>query len=162
MFPDADITGLKVENVDDPLKPLHVSYHMDAPYFAQVTGKRMLFEPNAFRRSQVSPFSASERRYPIEFPYAWKEIDQIHIEFPQGFELENGESPGSFDFGDAGLYKLSMSVRKGAATELITSREFVFGAKGTLEFPATAYPNLKKVFDEVRLRDTHTLSLKGN
>jgi hypothetical protein len=162
MFPDADITGLKVENMDDPLKPLQVSYHMDAPSFAQVTGKRMLFEPNAFRRAQASRFSASERRYPIEFPYAWKEIDQIHIEFPQGFELENADSPGSFNFGDAGSYNLTMTVRKGAATELFTSREFVFGAKGTLQFPATSYPNLKKVFDEVQLRDTHALSLKGN
>src|SRR5262249_37567935 len=25
MFPDADITGIKIENVDDPLKPLQVS-----------------------------------------------------------------------------------------------------------------------------------------
>lgn len=162
MFPDADVTGLKIENADDSTKPLQVSYHMDAPFFAQVTGKRMLFEPNAFRRSQASPFSASDRSYPIEFPYAWKEIDEIHIELPQGFDLENADSPGGFEFGDAGSYKLSMSVQKGAATELFTSREFVFGAKGVLQFPATSYSTVKRVFDQVRLRDTHALSVKGN
>jgi hypothetical protein len=162
MFPDADVTALKVENMDDSLKPLQVSYHMDAPFFAQVTGKRMLFEPNAFRRAQASPFSASDRSYPVEFPYAWKEVDDIHIELPQGFELDNADSPGGFDFGDAGSYKLSIRVQKGAATELVTSREFVFGAKAVLQFPVTSYPTVKRVFDQVRLRDTHTLSVKGN
>jgi hypothetical protein len=162
MFPDADVTALKVENMDDSLKPFQVSYHMDAPLFAQVTGKRMLFEPNAFRRAQAAPFSASERSYSIQFPYAWKEVDQIHIELPEGFELDNADSPGGFDFGEPGSYKLSISVRKGAATEIVTSREFVFGAKGVLLFPVASYPSVKKVFDEVRLRDTHALSVKGN
>jgi hypothetical protein len=162
MFPDADITSLKVEHVGDALKPLQVSYHMEAPYFAQVTGKRMLFEPNAFRRSQAAPFSASERRYPVQFPFSWKEIDQIHIELPEGFELESPDSPGGLNFGDAGSYNLTMTVQKGRTQEVLTSREFVFGAKGLLQFGVPAYPTLKKVFDEIQLRDTHALSVKGN
>ena len=54
------------------------------------------------------------------------------------------------------------ATRKGAATELILSRELTFGAKGAIAFPASVYPTLKKIFDEIELRDTHTLSLKGN
>ena len=53
MFPDADVTGLKIEDVDDTAKPLRASYHLKAPNFAQVTAKRILFEPNAFRRAQA-------------------------------------------------------------------------------------------------------------
>ena len=162
MFPSATMTGLKLENIEDASKPFQVGYQLDAPLVAQVTGKRILFHPNAFRRSQGGPFSASERRLPIQFPYAWKEIDEVHIEFPYGFELENADSPGSFDFGDPGAYQLTMTVKTGAGTELIVSREFTFGAKGILAFQVAAYPSLKKVFDEVQLRDSHTLSLRGN
>jgi hypothetical protein len=164
MFPDADITGLKIENVDDPNKPLQIAYHLEAPLFAQVTGKRILFHPNAFRRAQSTPFSASERRYPIEFPFAWKEVDMLNIELPAGFELENGDNPGSFDFGDPGAYKLTMTVAKnqGQNDKVSVVREFTFGAKGNIRFSPTVYPMLKKVFDEVHLRDTHSLSLKGN
>jgi len=99
----------------------------------------------------------------VEFPFAWKESDQIRIELPAGYELENAENPGNLSFGEAGGYALSMgATRKGAATELILSRELTFGAKGAIAFPASVYPTLKKIFDEIELRDTHTLSLKGN
>ena len=45
---------------------------------------------------------------------------------------------------------------------MIVSREFTFGANGGLSFKPDAYPTLKGIFDEVQLRDTHTLSLRGN
>jgi hypothetical protein len=162
MFPDAEVTDLKIENIEDAPAPVLVSYHMDAPLFAQITGKRVFFHPSPFRRSQAAIFSASERRYPVQFPFAWKETDQIQIELPAGFELENADNPGSFNFGDPGGYSLSMALRKGTTTELVVNRELTFGAKGSILFPASAYPSLKKVFDEVQLRDSHTLALRGN
>ena len=135
-------------------------YHLDAPLFAQVTGRRILFQPNAFRRAQGAPFTAADRRYPVEFPFAWKEIDHIDIELPTGFELESPENPGSLDFGEPGSYSLAMSVRAGPSPTLMITREFTFGVKGNLRFPASVYSALKKVFDEIALRDTHTLSLR--
>jgi hypothetical protein len=161
MFPEAEVTGLKVLNVEDPTKPLQVSYQLEAPQFAEVTGKRILFQPNAFRRAQAALFSASERRSPIQFPFAWKEVDQIHIALPEGFTLDSADSPGGLDFGDPGAYKLEIVVKQDKR-ELVTSREFTFGNKGLLEFKANSYPTLKKIFEEIRLRDTHSLALKGN
>jgi hypothetical protein len=162
MFPDAEVTDLKVANVEEPSKPVMVTYRMDAPDFAQVTGKRILFHPNAFHRSQAPLFSASERHYPIQFDFAWKENDQIRIELPAGYELENADNPGNVNFGDVGGYALTMAIQKSPAPELIVSRELTFGTNGYIAFPASSYPMLKKVFDEIQLRDSHALSLKGN
>jgi hypothetical protein len=162
MFPDAEVTGLKIENIDDPLQPVRISYQMDAPQFAQITGKRIFFHPNPFRRSQATTFSASERRYPVQFPFAWKETDLIHIELPAGFDLDNADNPGSFTFGDVGGYSLTMQMQKSPTTELVVTRELTFGAKGSISFPTSSYASLKKVFDEVQLRDTHTIALKEN
>jgi hypothetical protein len=162
MFPGADVADLKIENVDDATKPIRIVYHLDASLFAQVTGKRILFHPNPFRRSQGTPFTASDRRYPIEFPHAWKEVDEINIDLPSGFELESPENPGSFEFGEPGSYKLSMGVKKGPVAQLSVVRELTFGAKAKLRFDASVYPGLKKIFDEIQLRDGHTLSLRGN
>jgi hypothetical protein len=161
VFPDVEISALKIENIDDSVKPLVLSYQMDAPQFAQVTGKRILFHPNAFRKSQPALFSASERRYPVQFPFAWKEMDLIHIELPAGYELDSADNPGSVKFGDAGGYSLSMSTAKSrTAAELTVSRELTFGANGMILFPASVYPALKDAFDTVQLRDTHTIALK--
>ena len=161
MFPGADVTAIKLENVDDPAVPFHVSYHLEAPSFAQVTGKRILLQPNAFRRARSTLFSASERRYPVEFPFAWKELDEIHIELPDGFTLENPENPGGIDFGDPGAYQLTMRV-EGNKPELVTSRQLTFGNKENLIFPVKSYPTLKKIFDEVDRRDKYSIVLKGN
>ena len=161
MFPDAEVTDIKYQNADDAASPLIVRYHLRAPLFAQVTGKRILFQPNAFRRAERSPFTAAERRLPIEFPYAWKEIDQIHILLPDGFSLDNADSPGLLNLGKPGSYKFAMAVTSDGQPDLYVDRELTFGSEGTLFFPRDSYASLKKAFDEIESRDGHTLSLKA-
>jgi hypothetical protein len=162
MFADADVTSIQLDNVDDAAKPLSVRYHLEAPRFAQVTGKRLFFQPIAFRRGQASPFSASERRYPVQLPYAWKESDQIRIQLPEGFSLDNADSPAGMDFGKPGSYQVKISVVKSNIQELVVSREFTFGDQGIVYFEPRVYPTIKKAFDEVQVRDGHSISLKGN
>ena len=161
MFPDAKVSAIRIQNADDSSKPLLLNYQLEAPQFAQVTGKRLLFQPNAFRRGQASPFSASERRFAIEFPYGWKELDEITIALPDGFSLDNAESPGGLSFGDIGSYKFTLAIKSGTA-ELVANREFVFGNKGILRIDAKNYAAVKGAFDAVQVRDSHSISLKGN
>jgi hypothetical protein len=163
VFPRGDFTDLKIENANDAEKPLRITYHLNAPGFAQVTGKRTLFQPNAYRRAQNTPFTASERKSIVQFPYAWKEVDRIRIDFPDGYDLENADNPGSLKLGNLGAYNLDMVLTKtGPARSLNTIREFTFGGSGNLYFDVGNYPALKKVFDEIRVRDTHSISIKAN
>jgi hypothetical protein len=162
MFPDAEVTGIELKNADDPMQPLGARYHLEAPRYAQVTGKRILFQPSAFRRGVVSPFTASERHFAIHFPYGWKEADEVWIKLPEGFVLDNADNPGGLDFGETGSYKLKMQVTKGAEPEFHLSREFTFGNKGILFIDAKNYPVLKRIFGVVQTQDSHTISLKGN
>ena len=162
IFPDAELKNIHLQNVDDASKPLVTRYQLEAPRYAQVTGKRVLFQPSAFRRGQASPFSATDRRLPVNFPFAWQEVDDVHITLPEGFSLDNADSPGSLDFGEPGTYTLEMRIRNGASPEIQVSREFTMGKKGFLFFQPTTYPTLKKVFDEIQVRDAHTVSLKGD
>ena len=126
-----------------------------------MTGKRILFSPNAFRRSQLSLFPASERRFPVAFPYGWKEADEVHIALPAGFDLENADAPGDLNLGAPGSYKVTLAVRSGSIPELIATRDLTFGNKGLLFFDQNQYAALKKAFDEIQVRDTHTLSLRN-
>ena len=157
MFPDSEVTAIKIENADDPTRELIARYHLQAPHYAQATGKRMLFQTNPFRRSQASPFSASERRFPVEFPYAWQEVDQIHIRLPEGWSLDNPDNPGSMSFGQVGSYDVKLTISKDNG--LFASRQLVFGREGSVIFPAANYAVVKKVFDQIQLRDAHSLSL---
>jgi hypothetical protein len=161
-FRNAEVTGIKFDDVDDPARPLAVHYHLQAAGFAQVTGKRILLQANAFRRTQPSPFSAAQRHNPIEFHYGWKEADNVNIQLPAGFSLDNADNPGGVKFGKSGSYEVAIVIAKGERQELRFTRTLTFGSEGMLLFSASTYPALKKVFDDVQLRDGHTISLKEN
>lgn len=162
MFPESEVTLLAIENVNDPRKPLRITYHLSAPGFAQVTGKRILFQPNVFRRAVASPFTASERKTVIEFPFAWKEVDQIKVFLPEGFSIENADNPGSLNLGSIGSYKLDMTYTKGTPLVWTTKREFTFGEGGNLYLDPPAYPQLKRIFDTIHTHDMHSIALKAN
>jgi hypothetical protein len=161
MFPDAEVTNVKLENFENPAKPLIARYHLKAPLYAQVTGKRILVQPFVFQRSRAAMFTATERRLQIEFPYPWKESDQISIRLPEGYVLDNGDSPASLDLGKAGAYNIKISITKGGQPELHVVRELNFGNGGSVMFPVESYAAIKKVFDQIQARDTHTLAVKA-
>jgi hypothetical protein len=157
-YPDAEITDIKIENASDPEKPLLLHYHLKAEGYAQRTGKRLLLPPFFFQRGAAPVFSASERKYPVFFPYAWKEHDSVTFELPAGFALDNAEAPASLDFGAPGAYNVRLMTK--GTKELISERDLTFGKNGTIAFNVEAYPQLKRIFDEIHRRDDHTISLK--
>ena len=158
MFPDADVTELKIEFFGDPMHPLRAIYHLSAPRYAQATGKRLLFQSSPFHRAIVAEFSASERRFPVEFPYGWREFDEIHIQLPPDWALDNADSPARLALGATGFYENHLTIDK--SNELVSKREFVFGREGALNFAAKDYPALKKAFDLIQVRDQHSLAMK--
>jgi hypothetical protein len=157
-FPDAEVTGMRIENADDPDKPIKLHCHIKIPGYAQRTGKRILLQPLFFQRGVPPLFAATARRYPVDLHYAWREQDTISIVLPSGYALDNAENPGSLSFGAPGGYGLKMSVKDGR--ELVCVRGLTFGVGAALAFTVEAYPKVKNVFDQVHRRDDVTVSLK--
>jgi len=154
----SEVTEIQLENVDDTSKALHYKYHVRIPGYAQRTGKRLLFAPLFFQQGATPRFSASERKYPIAFQYAWKEDDEVRIKLPAGFKVDNGENPGDLEFGPPGAYKLAMGVTKD--NEFVCGRTLLFGRNGAIMFNREADPSLKNVFDELHRRDSTIISFK--
>jgi uncharacterized protein DUF3857 len=158
VFPDTEVSNLRIENADDPERPLKLSCHLKIPGYAQRTGKRLLLQPLIFQRGVAPLFAAADRHYPVDFHYAWMEQDTVSIMLPTGFSLDNAGNPGPLNFGPPGSYQLKMSVKGGR--ELTVFRELVFGKGGSLGYEVKHYSALKGVFDEVHRRDDVTISLK--
>jgi hypothetical protein len=158
VFPDAEVSGMRIENADDPEQALKLHCHIKIPGYAQRTGKRILVQPLFFQRGVPPLFAATERRYPVDLHYAWQERDTISIMLPNGFAPDHAESPGAFSFGAPGSYELKISVKDGR--ELVCGRSLTFGKGGALSYPVATYPKVKNVFDEVHRRDDVTISLK--
>jgi len=157
-YPDAEISATRIDGAEDAEKALGVHYHIKMDGYAQRTGKRILLQPFFFQRGRAPLFAAADRKFPVFFPYAWEEHDNVTFELPGGFALDNADAPPSLSFGAPGGYDVKIMTRGGH--ELILQRDFTFGKNSQIWFDAGVYPQLKKIFDEVHRRDDHSISLK--
>ncbi|HYE14665.1 MAG TPA: DUF3857 and transglutaminase domain-containing protein [Pyrinomonadaceae bacterium] len=159
-----EITDVKVENVSDPLKPFTYTFRARVPGYAVKTGKRLLIQPAFFQKGSNPLFPTAGRRHHVYFNYPWSEEDYVEMELPEGYALDNPESPAPFGAGALSRYEPKAQVTTDGRT-LIYRRKFFFGgsvdASGpALLFPTTSYEQLKRYFDELHRQDNHTLALK--
>lgn len=158
-FSTAEVSNLKIENLADPNKPLVQTLKIRVLQYAQKTGKRLFVQPSFFEYGQPSMFSSATRKYDVCFQYPWSQNDQLEIDLPPGYALDNAEKPAPFGSGDISQYKVNMGITSDQRT-LILHREFFFGGHGILLFPQTSYSQVKLLFDELHKSDEHTITLK--
>ncbi|HEX6284623.1 MAG TPA: hypothetical protein VFZ71_07100, partial [Pyrinomonadaceae bacterium] len=155
----AEITNVKIENVTDHVKPLIVTYDIRVPGYAQRTGKRIFIQPAFFQYGLKPLFSSATRKHAIYFHYPWSEDDQIHIDVPTGYALDNADAPAPFGSGVISEYKPSLSITSDGKT-LVYKRTFFFGGGGSVLFPVESYPAVKGYFDQLNKQDNHSVALK--
>lgn len=152
----AELSDIKIESANDPLKPFVYSYKVKAPGYAERTGKRLFLQPAFFQKGIAQLFPSSTRQQDIYFHFHWMEDDYVEIALPEGFTLESPEAPGSHDFGAAGGYETSIGVTKDKKI-MVYQRKFRFSA---LMLPKSNYAAIKNAFDAIHQADNHTLTLK--
>jgi hypothetical protein len=155
----AELSEIKIENVTDPAKPFVYGYHVRVPAYAQRTGKRIFLQPAFFEYGSAPLFSSSIRKNDVYFHYPWSEYDEVTIELPTGYALDNADAPAPFSAGAISEYKPTVAVTSDGKL-LIYKRNFFFGGGGNIFFPVAAYPQLKNYFDVVNKQDNHTITLK--
>jgi Transglutaminase-like superfamily len=155
----AELTNIGIENVTDPVKPYTYVYRVRVPGYAERTGKRIFLQPAFFQRGLSALFSTSSRTHAVYFSYPWSEEDEVTIELPPGFSLDNADAPAPFGSKPISEYKPSLSITKDGRT-LLYKRQFYFGGEGNLLFPVTSYPQLKQYFDALHKQDNHAVVLK--
>lgn len=155
----AEVSKIVVENVTDTEKPFAIGYHLRIPGFAQRTGKRLFFQPAFFRANIAPRFTATDRQHLICFQYPWTETDSVTVTLPEGYELESADQPESLSLGRVGGYEVQILASKDGRT-IKHERKLAFGADGSVFFPATGYPQIKKAFDAIHEADGHMLTLR--
>lgn len=156
----AEISDISIENVTDPEKPFIYQYKIRVPNYAQKTGRRIFLQPGFFEYGENPVFSSATRKYDIFFHYPWSEQDEIEIELPKNFALDNADAPAAIaDQSKIGLLDIYVGVSK-ESNMLIYKRKFYFGGGGNTLFPVGTYPPLKNMFDQFHKADSHTITLK--
>jgi len=131
------------DSIDDPLV---ARFKVEVSGFASVTGKRVLLPAFFFRTLQKNMFTSQFRRYPITFSFPFTEDDQLAIELPAGYAVEEPPYRRKINLAYAG-FEISSQVKDHA---LITERGLDF--KQT-ELPPEKYEELKGFFTVVQKGD---------
>ncbi len=155
----AEITNIKIENVTDHVKPLVFSYRVRFPGYATRTGKRLFLQPAFFQHGLKPLFATANRKYPVYFHYPWSEKDEVEVELPKGYALDNADAPSPFASGEISAYKPSLAASDDGSL-LVYKRNFFFGAGGSLLYPVESYVGVKGYFDAVHKQDSHSIALK--
>ncbi|HLL99823.1 MAG TPA: transglutaminase-like domain-containing protein, partial [Pyrinomonadaceae bacterium] len=156
----AEISGLTIENFDNPALPLAYAFKIRVPNYAQKTGKRLFFQPGFFEYGTSPVFSSATRTHSIYFQYPWSEQDELEFELPDEFLLDSAESPAYVaDPQKIGSLRINIGIDK-VTNKVIYKRDFYFGNSGLLLFPVSRYEPLKGLFDAFHKADTHTITLK--
>jgi hypothetical protein len=131
------------DSIDDPLI---ARFKVEVSGFASVTGKRLLLPAFFFSTLQKNMFTSQFRRYPIHFPFPFTEEDELTVELPEGYAVEEPPYRRKIGLSYAG-YEISSEVKD---HELTTGRELNF--KET-ELPPDKYEELKNFFSVVQKGD---------
>jgi hypothetical protein len=152
-FPSAEIKVTSVAGLGDPDVPLEYDFDLTWPGYATATKTRLIFQPFAVHGAAPPPFAAPDRKYSVEFPIRWQEIDDISLRLPDGYSLEAPTAPQSAVVGDVLSYKVAIGATANA-NEIHIRRDFVSDISSV---PASAYSTLKKWYDLVAQGDQHEL-----
>ncbi|AWI09789.1 hypothetical protein CKA38_11495 [Ereboglobus luteus] len=156
-LPNAELTDINVTNSGNVLKPLVLTYSVKVPGYAERTGQRLFIQPCFFTKGEPARFTRDTRTHNMFFRYGESFKDEVTIQVPAGFALEEGSAPVNLEPGNWGYYKTSIALKK-KTNEIIYTREFAFAP---LLVPAEAYKAVKYIFDTVHSRDSHTLTLRS-
>lgn len=156
----AEISEFSGGEISEAGKPVVYQYKVRVPNYAQRTGKRLFLQPGFFEYNENPLFATATRRYDIYFRYPWSEEDDILIELPKSFALDNADAPATLeDPQKIGSLKINIGTDKDQ-TVLSYKRKFHFGGGDRILFPVGSYKPLKNLFDEFHKADAHTITLK--
>lgn len=86
--PGSTVTLTGVEHAADSAPELIVRYDVSLPGLATVAGDKVLLPAYPLSGTGSYPFRHAERRFPVYFPYPFREFDDIRIELTSGLAPE--------------------------------------------------------------------------
>jgi hypothetical protein len=146
-------TLTKLENIDNNDPSLVAHYDISIPGISTAAGDRMLLPVSPLLGSGQYPFRHTERKYPVYFPYPFREFDDIRITLPEGLTSQARPAPlkSQNDFSEFSLRCVDEGLQ-----QLHIQRDLVIRKS---YFPVEQYAAIKSFFDSVRASDEEQIIL---
>lgn len=141
------VTMTTVENVDNSAADLVARFDVTIPGLVTAAGEKTLLPVSPLTGPGQYPFRQTARKYPVYFPYPYREFDDIVITLPEGLAPEVRPAPRQTknDFSE-----YSLVCAQETPTKLHIQRDLIIKKS---YFALDQYAALKAFFDAVRTDD---------
>lgn len=135
-------------------EPLSARFTVDVPSFAAATGQRLLAPAFLFQTKQKDAFKHADRTFPVYFPYAYTEMDQVELALPAGFTVESIPQQQ-----DARLpYARYQNAAGMSGPQVMSQRKLSLNA---LFIPKEKYIEVRDFFNKAEQGDDQQIILRG-
>jgi hypothetical protein len=147
------VTMKRLENIDNSSPALVIEYEVALPGLGTAAGERMLLPASPLLGSDQYPFRHSQRKYPVYFPFPFREFNDIVITLPEGMTVETRPEPRK---NERDNFFYSLVCQQETPQKLHVQRDLV--VKKCFH-PANQYKAVKDFYDAVRSNDEEQLVL---
>src|SRR5271166_791402 len=141
---EVDLTNHPDWNSSSP--ELAAEFKIKVPGWASSAGKRILLPVGILSAGEKGVFEHADRVHPVYFEYPYQKIDNLQIEFPVDWKVNNLPSPQGRE-GGAVAYSLKVSQEKNILRITRTLRSDIF------MIAVEQYPALRGFYQFVRTGD---------
>ncbi|MFC4738855.1 transglutaminase domain-containing protein [Flavobacterium ponti] len=150
-----EISDYSIKNKNTLEKELVETYAFKQNNAIDLIGSKMYISPLLFFQIEENPFKLDKRKYPVNFPYPFKDSYNIVLKVPEGYEVEFLPKPVSFGMED-GLVKFSFDASYANGNIQINSNLEI--AKTTI--PSNDYATLKLFYNQMINKQAEKIILK--
>lgn len=149
-----EVEDFKLLNQEKLNKPLvrNVKF-LSEDLIEQINGK-VYIEPLLFLTQHQNPFKLEERKYPVDFITAWKDVNRVSIEIPDGYTVEKIPEPIAIALPDnIGVFKYQVknSGKKISTTCIIQLNSAMISPQ--------YYPHLKDFYKKLVEKESEKIIL---
>jgi len=133
---------------------LNAEFKVKTPLMSSA-GKRLLLPADVMVFYLPERFPHAERKYPVYFDYPYVELDEVHIQLPEGIQVDTLPSPAQVRL----PYAAYGSNFTQGGREIVVTRQLAMG--GNI-FSVNQYPELRDFYLKARNSDQQQILLKVN
>ena len=145
-LPTYDIKDFKYEEQKQALPQINERLDITVSSYATVSGKRLFIYPNILNRSGTKITDTADRIYDYVFDMAWRDVDTVMINLPEGYTPETMPSATSIKT-RFGTYSSSVKLQDNRLYYLRVREQY------SGRFPAKDKEELSKFFDAIYKAD---------
>ena len=105
-----EIEEYKIGNKDDVSLALTRTIKFSSEDLVEQINDKVYVEPLLFLTARNNPFKLEERKYPVDFATAWRDVHRVNIEIPVGYTVEKLPEPLAIALPDnIGVFKYQVT-----------------------------------------------------